>query len=645
MKKRNLVVLLVILVLAILVFALFKDNLEEVKIEKHIIEIQYELEQKLLEEYNNGEYTFENPYFKLDPYNASPLSLLVAFKTSEKQTVTVEVLGKSTETTIVYTFPENTEHFLPIYGLYPDYENTIVLTLENGDTNTLTVKTHKLPEDFILPTKVTKNKIIDNKLFFVSPASEGYMAAYDTNGDVRWYLTNMHVWDIQRLKNGRLLVGSDRFLNPPYYVTGLVEIDLFGKVYKEYNLPGGYHHDVFEMENGNLLVASNLFERGTVEDYIVEIERETGNIIKSWDVGLVLPMEDSKSENWVVYDWFHNNSVWYDKKTNSIILSGRHQDAVISIDYDTNNLNWIIGDNTNWSEEMQKYFFTPKTTPFDWQWSQHAAMVLPNGDIFILDNGNNRSKIKEEYISADDNYTRGVIYRIDTENMTIEEVWQYGKERGSDFYSPYISDVDYLGENHYLVHSGGIGKKDGKALNIPATLDPEAEKNSITVEVLNDEVIFEIQLPSNFYRAEKLNLYNAEFNFALGKGEQLGTLGETKTVDEKIKIPYFESGLIPKKYELKLTKEIDRLRIETTFKKDQVVYVILTGENKTLIYNIPTVKLPYTAMCIGSFIDNDPSDIVNSTFFINDETLSGKYEISFLIDGKKYSTNKVTNFK
>lgn len=121
---------------------------------------------------------------------------------------------------------------MPIYGLYPDYENTIVLTLENGDTNTLTVKTHKLPEDFILPTKVTKNKIIDNKLFFVSPASEGYMAAYDTNGDVRWYLTNMHVWDIQRLKNGRLLVGSDRFLNPPYYVTGLVEIDLLEKFIK-----------------------------------------------------------------------------------------------------------------------------------------------------------------------------------------------------------------------------------------------------------------------------------------------------------------------------------------------------------------------------------------------------------------------------
>ena len=42
--------------------------------------------------------------------------------------------------------------------------------------------------------------------------------------------------------------------------------------------------------------------------------------------------------------------------------------------------------------------------------------------------------------------------------MTIEQIWEYGKEKGSDFYSPYISDVDYLNKNHYIVHSGGIVK-------------------------------------------------------------------------------------------------------------------------------------------------------------------------------------------
>ena len=32
-------------------------------------------------------------------------------------------------------------------------------------------------------------------------------------------------------------------------------MDLLEKIYYEYTLPGGYHHDVYEMENGNLLVA------------------------------------------------------------------------------------------------------------------------------------------------------------------------------------------------------------------------------------------------------------------------------------------------------------------------------------------------------------------------------------------------------
>ena len=60
----------------------------------------------------------------------------------------------------------------------------------------------------------------------------------------------------------------------------------------------------------------------TVEDYVVELNRKTGKIVKRWDLKNVLNMEDGKSENWIAYDWFHNNSVWYNKNTNSITLSG-----------------------------------------------------------------------------------------------------------------------------------------------------------------------------------------------------------------------------------------------------------------------------------------------------------------------------------
>ena len=46
------------------------------------------------------------------------------------------------------------------------------------------------------------------------------MCAYDANGDVRWYLTENFTWNINRLKNGHLLISTERLVNPPYYTTG-----------------------------------------------------------------------------------------------------------------------------------------------------------------------------------------------------------------------------------------------------------------------------------------------------------------------------------------------------------------------------------------------------------------------------------------
>ena len=61
-------------------------------------------------------------------------------------------------------------------------------------------------------------------------------------------------------------------------------MDLLGKIYYEYSLEGGYHHDYYEMKNGNLLISSDDFNNsyGTVEDYIVELDRKTGKIVKTF---------------------------------------------------------------------------------------------------------------------------------------------------------------------------------------------------------------------------------------------------------------------------------------------------------------------------------------------------------------------------
>ena len=568
---------------------------------------------------------------------------MVIFETEESLSPTVTIEGSDELTTYTHEFSKTKTHYLPIYGLYPDKENKVIIECGN-DKQEITIKTDPLPEDFILPTSVEKEEDkLTNDLYFFTPSSNGYTCAYDTNGDVRWYLTNTATWEINRLENGHLLVSTERVVNQPYYLTGLYEMDMLGKIYVEYSLPGGYHHDYFEMPNGNILVASDDFTsgKGTVEDYIVELDRNSGDIVKTYDLKDILNMEDGKSENWVEYDWFHNNSVWYDEKTNSITLSGRHQDAVINIDYDSGELNWIIGDPTNWSEEYQKYFFSPIGDDFEWQWSQHAAMITPEGYVFIFDNGNNKSKIEEEYVPAEDSYSRGVMYKIDTDKMTIEQIWEYGKERGSEFYSPYISDVDYLEENHYIVHSGGIVYVDGKNSNQPAGISGADRLVSDTVEILDDEVIFEIKLPSNNYRVEKMSLYGND-TFELKEGEQKGSLGETTPDTTKLGF-VLNSKKIDKEYkshDIKITNEEDRLTISGRFKRATEVKAILYQNGKIKEYEIPISKRPYTAMCVDIFTEEETENGIVVTKYINHEKLSGKYSIYIEIDGTIYKTEK-----
>ena len=86
----------------------------------------------------------------------------------------------------------------------------------------------------------------------------------------------------------------------------------------------------------------------------MELDLKDGSIVKKFDLTDILPMDEGESENFTTYDWFHNNSIWYDEKTNSITLSGRHIDAVINISYDTGKLNWIIGDSTNKSISLSQ---------------------------------------------------------------------------------------------------------------------------------------------------------------------------------------------------------------------------------------------------------------------------------------------------
>ena len=648
MKNKKKIILITLLIVVVLIVVLLfvlnslSTNNEEVEQTISLVDTQAELEKEFVSE----GYTIDNPNIIVNPYEISPLTALVIFETEEEVAPTVTIVGKDDNTTFTHEFDSNTVHYLPIYGLYADQENEVII--EFGDTEkTLTIETEALPDDFVLPTSVEADKSeLGNELYFFTPSSSGYTSAYDVNGDVRWYLTINALWEINRLDNGHLLVSTERLINSPYYMTGLYEMDLLGKIYKEISLEGGYHHDYYEMPNGNLLVASDDFynDYGTVEDYIVEVDMNTGEIVKAWDLKDVLNMEDGKSENWVEYDWFHNNSVWYDEATDSITLSGRHQDAVINIDYDTGELNWIIGDPTNWSEEYQKYFFTPVGDDFEWQWSQHAAMITPEGYVFILDNGNNKSKIESEYVPAEESYTRGVMYKIDTDNMTIEQIWEYGKERGSEFYSPYISDVDYIDAEHYIVHSGGIVYVDGKNSNQPAGIGGADRLVSDTVELIDDEVVFEIILPTNNYRVEKMSLYTENENYEMGEVKRIGSLGESDVTEERFGFVLGTTDISEFDREFSVTQEVDRIVVSGRYKQGEDVNILLYQNMNIKEYHVSVSRRPYTAMCLDIFTEDETENGIVVNKYINAEGLTGKYSVYLEIDGIIYDTGEYVEF-
>lgn len=624
---------------------------------EHIIDRQYKAEQEMLAEFEAGNYTLENPLVKYNVYGINPLSAVVCFKTEEEVAITVTVLGKKQpQGNIYHTFAPAKVHVLPIVGLYSNYSNKVEIRAYRGDANVITIDVPDVfdGKDPIISMDTTAEYLQDN-IIIVSPAGADLAVGYDYNGDARWHLSIPCVFDLKRLKNGNIVIGTDRLLKLPYYMSGLYEMSMCGKIYKEFRVPGGYHHDSFEMEDGNLLILTEDLTSDTVEDMCILVDRQTGEILKTWDYKDFMPVGYGRSGSWTEEDWFHNNAVWYDKNTNSLTFSGRHVNSMVNIDFDSGKLNWVITDpavftdpekeKCGWPQEfVDKYCFKPIGNNFGWQYEQHANVITPNGDVMCFDNHHWGTRDPEKYLPAKDNYSRGVRYRINTKDMTIEQVWEYGKDRGADYFSPYICNVEYYNEGHYMVHSGGIAyTKDGEpSEKLGPAIDLEGGSlYAITVELDNDVKKLELKVHGNFYRAEKLKLYTDCINLELGKGQVLGAMGVTK--EDETLIPMDPSGeMLPDSCEAKLVEEIDRFTFHSTFKKGQLVLLMLEQGEEAHQYFISTSKTDFKAMCVGTFLDesslSEEALKRNTKTAINKAGLSGTYDIRVVIDDKKYET-------
>ena len=102
---------------------------------KKILEKQKNIERQIEKEYSELEYTWSQPYIKINPYGTTPLSALIKFKTDEPMKVEIEIVDRE-GSNVIYNFEKyTTEHEYSISGLYLRGKTEVILNLETIEKN------------------------------------------------------------------------------------------------------------------------------------------------------------------------------------------------------------------------------------------------------------------------------------------------------------------------------------------------------------------------------------------------------------------------------------------------------------------------------------------------------------------------------
>jgi arylsulfate sulfotransferase len=473
----------------------------------------------------------------LNPSGIAPLSALLEINLEEPCRATIKVLGDSPIEQSFETLSNSLQ--VPVVGLYPNMKNKVLLTLSNERstvTDTIYITTGPLPDYFpgIEINKIDRSKMepglhLCDMHYAKNGTYDSRPFIFDDQGQVRWYLNfdffGDIIWPIQRLKNGALLVAGRN---------EIYEFDMLGNVLRKFTIDEKYriHHDIVELPNGELLMA--VLKRGvyikidgkeieSLNDFIVLFNPENGKISKEWDLAKNLDVNRFDLNHTTKSDWLHMNGLAFNKKDSTIIVSGKNQ-GLIKLTWD-DQLKWILSPKKNWGKsgrdgtgfETSNYLLTAindsgdpysenvqvgneSPVDFDFPWGQHAPEILPNGNVMLFDNGWSRN------FQFKGNYSRAVEYKVDEENRTVSQVWQYGKERGGETFSLLISDVDLLPKTQNILVTPGFINHNGKIIEVTYPEGNEVFEATLYFKTLNGQKVLAWGQLDILYRSERFEL-------------------------------------------------------------------------------------------------------------------------------------------
>ena len=430
------------------------DEYEEEGFTYYDEEVQDRLAYTLLQLTQEGNYTLESPLAILNPFGTGSNGLYLYFGTNNptkvQYTVSVEDESIPDYTAWANNAGEDgfsrVQEFLLI-GLVPGQENTVTLTAYNrqGAQTQSASFTIDMPEptsgyDVTLETVDGDSaQELSNGLYYAMGigGQYGYTFFYDNDGVMRYemvlegYHSDRFLWD----DDGSLItcVGS----------TKVARLNRFGQVTQVYDL-GTYelHHDINWGPEGTILALATDLEGETVEDQVLQIDLESGEVTHIVDFTQVFqsyfditrPVQATDpfglwSEG--EWDWLHLNSLQYDESDNSIIVSSRETSTIIKCALgEEPQIVWMAGNPDFWEGTDFAQYSLEAQGDFSYQYGQHDVELMSSEEVEAL--GFEAPEEGQLYLRVYDNNYYAMSSRDDFQVEVAEDVGTANMEDGVD---------------------------------------------------------------------------------------------------------------------------------------------------------------------------------------------------------------------
>ena len=469
---------------------------------------QAEVDNYLKDELVKNKYTLDRAKVYVNPYNANPLSAMIIFYTDKSLEVSVTVKGKNNDDFTI-NYGKSNYHYIPVYGLYGDYDNTVVVTLGDKTTKEFRIKTDKID----MPSVTTKsgNVTTPGDLYLLTSPISMNSFGLDGYGNVRWMLNGTYYHNIKVLDNGHLLIGIDTD-STSGLPTVIREIDYLGRIYNEYTVDSGYLNDFFVKSNGNIIVTSKNADRITISDLVLEIDKNTGKIVKQIDVYKLFESIDKSFTDGIERDdYFYNSGIEYYEDTDTLLLTYWGGEMVVSIDYSDSKINWIFTNPENLPSTFDSYLLKGDDG-FVYPKAMHQAKL--SGDTLkVLDNGYSTIKNETDLSNLKGSYSSVNTYTITDKKIALTNSYNDNKK----YFSYALGDLKTVGNGKDIILFGR--ELDGVDYSKGGSIHEYGNLSSALLEVTNNKETLNLRIKGAYYSVTKVNLNgDVSFDFTTVKG-------------------------------------------------------------------------------------------------------------------------------